>query len=372
MRAPTPGALALVFAGTFGSLGCQDPGSSTAFPSSSGRPLGVQALLVPGGSPCGPSSRSTLSMEASVRDGMAAVQRRLGELGFGPVRLLDDIEPQAVLDAVRAAEPMPLLLLYSGHGALYRAGTQPVGYGRDSAAELDACVPERGARCVSTVCLGEHRLALDALVSAVPSSTPLALIVADACVSAHVDVRAARTDVSVLSLSPHALSQPRTLNERTYVANALPRLESRVADLDCDGSVTDLEFFFWLTSEIDCVESEERRAAGHSRSQDPGARSGSVDPLYELPRPKLRRQVTGRGVLFGGGAVSDGCRPRRLDELAATQAGARARHTDPPAVEVQGAVRPETRLRWKGQPLDHARLIPMPCEAAVGQCFRWE
>jgi hypothetical protein len=191
---------------------------------------------------------------------------------------------------------------------------------------------------------------IDALVAAVAPARPFAVWIADACSSAHVDVRRATTATAVISASPIRLSTNAT--GRTYIADTLSRLTLVAADTDCDGALTDLELFGWLDEELP-------RRTGTS------------------PQPKLRRQARAAEFVLLRAEPSAKCERIEAGEHAEAneqRAGAvreifHRRH--PRHVRMTGCVsRGSEGVLWDDHRVPHDRLIPMACTAGVGQCFR--
>ena len=112
-------------------------------------------------------------------------------------------------------------------------------------------------------------------------------------------------------------------------------------DGDCDGSVTDIEFFRALDLEL--PEGGERGAF--------------------LANPKLRRQVPGPLPLFALPAQK-GCLPHDVPNYRGVE------RLDARVYVTHEALRPGEPLLWDGRAIPASSLQLVPCENDVGQCFR--
>lgn len=280
-------------------------------------------LTIAAGAACLPGQRD---IRQWVEPAIDAAERRFRSWGLHDIRKVD-ARRRAVLDELERPRREPLIVLFAGHGAL-----------REPRAKTSAWVSqcsETGPRCVSMACTGTP-LSFDDMVHAVSPSVPWALFLLDACTSAHVDVRLARTRVSVASISPFAVDGDLSLLTRGIAA-----LDDAKLDGDCDGSVTDIEFFRAL--DLDLPEGGERGAF--------------------LANPKLRRQVPGPLPLFALPAQK-GCLPHDVPNYRGVE------RLDARVYVTHEALRPGEPLLWDGRAIPASSLQLVPCENDVGQCFR--
>lgn len=128
-------------------------------------------------------------------------------------------------------------------------------------------------------------LEINALAAALPRSLRGAVLIVNACRSAHVDPRQSAVPLSVISASPF------TVRTDAMFGSTLPEaLLAAAADPNCDGLVTDQELFDNLTLRL---------------RQSP--------PLSDRPAfPKLRRNATSEIPLPVAPTPTKDCRDRRL------------------------------------------------------------
>lgn len=292
---------------------------------------GHGVLIVAAGQPC---LSTQPDIQPMVAQNARQAAKHLKHLGFPEPRVLHEATIERVRSELGADQSGPLTVLYMGHGALTLEGDEP----RADRA-LSQC-PEHGPRCVSHVCLADGSLAVDELARAVPKATPFAFLVIDACTSAHVDPRGAQTNVSVMSASPVQIDM--SVRAQTLLTEGLLRLSREALDLDCDGAVSDLEWF---------------RAWSNATSQG----------TYALAQPKLRRQAAGPQTMMT--VAHERCMPRSRPGV--VDADARAAEEFAPAqFRVLGPLGVGEDLVVDGTRHAAGHLVPMACEHAIGQCFR--
>jgi hypothetical protein len=235
----------------------------------------------------------------------------------------DPVEDPAKTDVERAVAPEghhPLIVIYSGHGRLAEPD------GGVLSEEEHRAPPQRPLR--SVLCLRDGPLAIEDVVRGFRGPTPAALLVANACFSAHVDLRGIATEVSVISGSTRAIAASST----TPIARELTNVLSLPLDCDGDGRASDFELFAPL----------ERRFP----------RGGGN------PDPKLLRQLRRPPTFFRS---ARGACPIRAPPL------------DSPFTETFPAGR--RHVRFPGRVPDappgliHPYGFPDPCSEPVGQCF---
>jgi hypothetical protein len=184
----------------------------------------------------------------------------------------------------------------------------------------------------SVLCVRGGPLAIDELAHRFHPPTPAALLIANACFSAHVDLRDLATGVSVLSGSTGSIKAENT----TPLSGRLAAVLASALDCDKDGQASDFEIFSPLERGFD-----------------------RTLPLQ--PNPKLRRQVFGVPAFFHSGSAQCPETPRPLDAPAVEYFFAGRRH-----VRFDGRVAPELSVSVGGLP-DHAFAVP--CSERVGQCY---
>lgn len=301
----------------------------------------TDVLIISGGTSCHESQKD---LRAPLASATSAVTKRLVDIGFAGVHRINEPSAAELLEKLREPRRQPLLLVLTAHGLLHRSPSSPVPREPGSISTVSEC-PEIGAPCVSALCIERKLVDVDALVAAIAPERPFALLVVDACSSAHVDVRRARTRVSVLSAA--TTEQAMGVNGSGFLTEALARFDPGAADRDCDGAVTDVEWFDWLRNEV------------------PRTRRLGVAPID----PKLRRQDDAAEIVLravhtapascGGSNVTDFGGPRMEDRWLAPRH--RLYRGCVALDELDEALPGERRAR-----------IPMACADDIGQCFRFE
>jgi len=268
----------------------------------------------------------------AVAHGVRQAAARLKALGFVEERPLQEPALEQLLAEVGRRRDAPIVFLYSGHGLLTHG---------DGGLRVDAC-PSTGPRCYSEACLGEgdENVRFDDLVAAVHPDTPLALFLLDACTSADVDVRTARTNVSVMSTSPFLLNVDTSPEQGTVLSRALARLDSTSVDPNCDGEVTDLELFGTLSGRIE---------------------QGRLGQAV----PKLRRQVREPVPLLRRRPAPDCVAlPHPMEGPASERI-----EGDPVVLRLSVAAAADG-IDVDGKHYPREVLIPTACRKPTGQCFR--
>ncbi|HEY7373981.1 MAG TPA: hypothetical protein VIF57_17605 [Polyangia bacterium] len=276
--------------------------------------------IVVAGRLCDPGAPVDPDLTANVRSEAPTLAQRFGDLHLVVPPPIDD---PAANDLERAVAPEghhPLIVIYSGHGQL---------------ADLDGTVlskqqhlapPRRPLR--SVLCLRDGPLPLDDVVRGFRAPTPAALFIANACYTAHVDLRGVPADVSVVAGSTRAIAA----STETPIARELAGLLSLPLDCDDDGQVSDFELFAPLERRF-------RRGGG-------------------APDPKLLRQLRGRPAFFRSTRGSCPVAAPPLDAPSTPSFPGGREHARFP-----GRV-PDP---WPAQ--FPVRGFPDPCPDAVGQCF---
>lgn len=299
----------------------------------------AEVLLIAAGRPCSDED----DLHEGIRRDMATVESHLRALGFDTITRLDDPDAATLLKWLARPITRPLLVLHAGHGFVHKSPAAPAPRS-PSGVQVTPICSEMGPGCTSTLCVSKQFLDVDALVASVATSRQFAVLIVDACSSAHVDVRRATTAVSVLSATPISLTT--NVSGRTFIAETLSKLQLTEADTDCDGSLTDVELYHWLDRELP-------RSTG--TSPQPKLRRQTDTPWFTLLRSEGRSQcaTTSHSRDVGEEPVVFNRRPPRH-------------------VRMTGCVRPrgEGKVPWDDRVEPLARLVPMPCTAGVGQCFR--
>ena len=226
----------------------------------------------------------------------------------------------------------PLLWMYSGHGDLVKPGT------RTLLTKVEKDSPRRVAD--SALCLQDGPWPIARLVERLPRSTPFALLIVNACFSADVDIRQAPVDMALISLSTQKSKQD--VDGRTPLGQAMRTLVLADLDLDCDGGLSDLEWFAHLQKE--------------------STRHG-----YGAPMLKLRRQTHSLPKLV----ATRGCHPDLPVEPHIVSLKLEPyRHYGAEHVRANGYVARDTPMVLDGRNVPADELNATGCRSAVGQCFQ--
>jgi hypothetical protein len=226
----------------------------------------------------------------------------------------------------------PVLWFYSGHSGWIDAATGRLLSMEEHRHPLAAPVK-------SALCLADGPLALDKVVASFSADLPFALLIVNSCFAGHIDVRRSPVDVAVLSASTGRIDIRD--NSGTALGRALLQGPIGALDLDCDGWVSDLDLFGYVSDEV--------------------TKAGVGAPV-----PKLRRQVRSTPHLLRsrscrtGSPIAyfppPGAYEWRWDE--------RARR-----LTVLGYLSWQTTITIGGSVLAGEDLVAVPCREDVGQCF---
>lgn len=323
-----------VLAAAFGATACAHK-TTPALPSAA--PPVESVVIFASGAPCTNES----GIEADALSAASVMKSAFERLGFASVEVVPHAEHARILAEVARPSERPRIFAFAGHAALAKGSFVDADPQRSA---LTAACVESGEPCSSVLCFEDGVVALDRLISAPPAANPFSLFIVDACTSAHVDVRAARGNVAVISASPVAVALP--LGGGTLLSDGFTRLPPSV-DLDCDGAVEDWELFVALTSTVE--------------------QSG-----YRAALPKLRRQVRGRVPFLASPPASGSC---RMNAVAVREAPSDRieEYTDDTGrslVRTEGLVLRESVLPLGGVAVGSSELVALPCERDEGQCFR--
>jgi hypothetical protein len=283
-------------------------------------------------------------MTAAIADSAEDMKRAFERLSL-PAHVVHVGGRDEVLAAMREASGAPAVVVYMGHGALLSGDLKPPGTagGRlpSPLTFLRSC-PETGERCLSVACVGNSPLAIEEMVEAVPENAPPVILLADACTSAHVDLRRVnpRSQVAVLSMTPAAIRM--LVSGKTIATRAIEDLAAQPLDADCDGIIDDLELF-----------------DGLNRVATQGSVTGA--------QPKYRRALDNRVPIVRSDRRS-GCTPLLHSTHAPTSLTV-SQEVDGSFL-VRGRFGAASTLSWAGAELQPRDLVPLPCLGAVGQCFR--
>lgn len=312
--------------GSAASLGCSGAPARSLSLSNTG--TSTPAIIFSAGKPC----QDEPDIQAQARSSAMALGAGLRQLGFSPVTVVTNPSRTEILDAVHSLGPRPGLVAYSGHGAVL-----------DAAGHVQERCAERGGPCHSALCLADNdKLTLDEVVAEVAATTELAVLLIDACSSAHVDLRLARAPLSVISASPFSTSLAES--GRTPLSDAFARLATDL-DLDCDARLADWELFNGLNRLI-ALEND-----------------GSA-------MPKLRRQIRGEAApLLRGGHTT--CWPERKSRSAMLPDGSETYACESGRCSrIEGFVAPQTPISFDGKNYPANVVAATPCADDTGQCFR--
>jgi len=241
--------------------------------------------------------------------------------------VLDPTRAQ-VLAAAAPEQARRLIVVYVGHGQSADRKT-----GQLLTKEEALLAPPISLR--SVLCLRDGPLVMDRLVEEFRDPTPSAMLIANACRSAHVDASRARIDLSVLSAS--TLEEGRAARH-TPLGQALIDALTQDLDLDGDGYASDFELF-------DAVERRFARNFGE-------------------PDPKLRRQLKSPFTLFPSG------RSLHTAEIPALRS-AGERYPFAGRDHIRFAGRTDEELRAQAGIPNPDVLADVPCHEPVGQCFQY-
>jgi hypothetical protein len=274
--------------------------------------------------------QATIARAALAAEGQAVATALAAQGTHVTTRLVDPTSDE-LLKGVAVEAHGPLLWMYSGHGDLVHPGT------RTLLADEEKQSPTRLAD--SVLCLADGPLPIERVVLALPPSAPFALMIVNACFSADVDIRSARTEMALVSLSTQ---MAKTDPASSPLGQAMRQASLANLDRDCDGWLSDGELFAYL--------------------QDQAPARG-----YGAPILKLRRQThEPTPHLF----ATTGCHP----ELPIEREGAGLlfepyQHHGLWRVRVTGYLSPDAAIVLDGQTIAAKQLHAVGCRFDTGQCF---
>jgi hypothetical protein len=275
----------------------------------------------------------SLDIKDKVLDGTEHASGHLERMGFRVLDPLEEPNREELLQEVSRPYDAPVLFLYSGHAVLTTAD------GRVATAEecVSADPPCRSAACLP----GGSPLAFAEIVAMAAPSTPLAVFLLDACSSADVDVRRARTNAAVISASPLPVKASAVPVAATLLTQGIQRLDVAGMDLDCDGAIDDEELFRVLSSRLE--------------------QGGFHEAI-----PKLRRQVWTPTPLLAA-PTSGKC----VAQPQAESAEVDVEILDGGDADLR-ALAPVSREGVLVDGVHHpaSALVPVVCSQPIGQCFR--
>jgi hypothetical protein len=247
-------------------------------------------------------------------------------LGACPPEPTSDPSSDDLKAAAAPAGRAAIVLIHSGHGRLMDRQTKRV------LSDDEALLADPGS-VQSVLCLRDGPTPIEDIALAFGQPTTSALFITNACYSAHVDVRHAKTELSLISGSTRLVA---TSSGRTPLGRALIDALGGALDRDGDASASDAEIFAALDRQF--------------------ART------FGEPDPKLRRQLWTDPRFFRSAAA--------VDEYPIPALGA---PPDPPVTRAG-----HRYLRFPGrvaEPFARATgLTPeapaVPCPQAIGQCFQ--
>jgi len=284
----------------------------------------TEVRILASGRTCEPGWPQDTRLTATIKKEIPALVNALRDRGMAVDEPTFDPSQDDVMAATEPNAGRPLIVIYSGHGR-WVDNKGDVLSPREHLAP-----PVRPVR--SAFCVRGGPMAVEDIARRFRAPTPAVLLIADACFSAHVDLRGVQTDLSLLSGSTGYIKAEAV----TPLTGRLTGILSEALDCDGDGQVSDFEIFAPL----------ER---GFNRL------------LPGQPNPKLHRQLRVAPAFFHSRRRQCSEAPPPLAAPAIEYFFAGRRH-----LYFEGRAAPDLSASVGGMP---ASAFAVPCSHRIGQCY---